>query len=101
MHKVTRMDIKPYEQEIIGNWFLHQGKVVADDHCLRVNELVRTYLEYICDDKSGWDKLYRDPTSGRYWERIFLQNETHGGGPPSLISLTREAAHSKYGFEAK
>lgn len=95
------VQIKPYEQEIVGNWFLYQGKVVADDHCKRIDELVKNHLKYICDDKFGWDRLYKDPTSGRYWERVYLQSETHGGGPPSLIFLPREAAHSKYDFKTE
>lgn len=94
------MKIKPHEREIIGNWFLYQGKVVADDDCERVYELVKTYLEFICDNKLGWNRLYRDPASGRYWERVYLRSETHGGGPPSLIYLTHKAAHSKYEFQA-
>jgi hypothetical protein len=95
------MQIKPEEQEIIGNWVLDKGKVVADNQCKRVYELVEIHLTYICAHKSGWDKLYRDPISGRYWEKVYLDSTAHGGGPPSLIFLSNKDAHSKYEIKAE
>ena len=90
------MQIKPHEKRIIGQWRLSRGELVADDECDRIETLVDNYLDHVCDDKTGWDKLYIDPTTNQYWERVYLQSEMHGGGPPSLICLTREAAQLKY-----
>ena len=91
------LQIKPHEKEIIGHHFLYKGKMVADDFCARVEELIENYLEFICKDASGWDVLYRDPIDGRYWERIYLQSELHGGGPASLRIVNGQRLKETFG----
>ena len=81
--------IKPHENEIIGSHFLFKGKLVADDYCERVNQLISEHLEFVSKDESGWINLYRDPDDGRYWEIVYLQSELHGGGPASLRVVTK------------
>ena len=76
--------IAPSETEIIGRHILRDGRVVADDQCQRVQDLVGGYLEFLGKDASGWDALYRDPADGRFWERVYLESAIHGGGPASL-----------------
>jgi len=90
------VSIEPHEQEILGNWFLQNGKVIADESCKRIHQLVRDYLVFIKTDETGWDKLYREPQNGRYWEKVYLGSEAHGGGPPSLRHITHKDAHAKY-----
>jgi hypothetical protein len=84
------------ETEIIGNWILKDGRIHADENCERVDRLVENYLVKIGSDWSGWDTLFKDPTDGRYWERVYLQSEMHGGGPASLVKISAERAREKY-----
>lgn len=91
------MSIQPHERKIQGKHFLYNGKILADDHCKRIERLVAEYLQFIKTDETGWNKLYQEPDKGRYWEKTYSQSEVHGGGPPSLIYLTKDEARLKYG----
>ena len=84
------------ETELIGNWKIIDGGAVSDDVEHRVKQLTENYLEYLGKDWSGWETLYRDPADGRYWERVHLQGEMHGGGPVSLRVILPEDARRKY-----
>ena len=84
------------ETELIGNWKTIDGKAASDEVEDRVRQLTENYLEYIGKDRSGWETLYRDPADGRFWERIHLQSEMHGGGPESLRMILAEDARRKY-----
>jgi hypothetical protein len=84
------------ETEIIGNWILKNGRMIGDEGCERVHRLTRDYLVKVGIDWSGWETLYEDPRDGRFWERIYLQSEMHGGGPPSLRYISDDEAKSKY-----
>ena len=86
---LNKLHIKPHETEIIGRYFLRKGQLVPDDNCERVAQLINGYLEFMAKDKTGWTSLYKDPNDGRYWEKAYLQNETHGGGPASLRVVTK------------
>jgi len=91
------MSIQPHETKIQGAHFLKNGKIVADDNCDRIEHLIKNYLEYIKTDEAGWNILYQEPSNGRYWEKTFPQSESHGGGAPSLHSITIDEARLKYG----
>ena len=91
------MSIRPEETEIRGAWALVKGRMEADANCRRIEALVSGHLREIGRDASGWDVLYADPDDGRFWERIYPQSDSHGGGPPLLRVLTRDAAKEKYG----
>jgi hypothetical protein len=93
----SRMKIRPDETELQGKWVLENGTVAADDTCRRIELLTKTHLRKIKADDSGWNILYQDPEDGRYWELTYPQSEMHGGGPPNLRGLSREAAKSRYG----
>ena len=88
--------IDPKETEIIGNWIAKDGRVIGDEACERVRRLAEAYLLKIGSDWSGWDTLFKDPSDGRLWERIYLQGHMHGGGPPSLCYISKEEARAKY-----
>ena len=81
-----------------GKWELLDGRVVADITCNRIDFLIMNFLTEIAIDKSGWQVLYQDSRDGRYWERIFLHGEWHGGGPSSLKWLDEDTAKRKYNF---
>jgi len=89
--------LQPSERELTGRWLSRDGRLVADDTCERINDLVQSHLRLLGRDGSGWDALYSDPVDGRLWELIYPQSELHGGGPPQLRCLTREEAEMKYG----
>lgn len=90
------MKIESNETSITGTNILVHGKIVGDDASERIANLVNTYLIKLGHDKSGWDTLYRDPSDGRLWELIYPQSELQGGGPASLILISREDAAMKY-----
>ena len=85
------------ETELTGTWLSQGGRLVADETCQRISELITSHLEERGRDSSGWDVLYRDPDDGRLWELTYPQSQLHGGGPPQLRCLTLREAKGKYG----
>jgi hypothetical protein len=92
------MNLKRDETRLDGEWVFRGGRMVADATCERIKDLVTSHLEKVTTDRSGWDTLYRDPEDGRYWELVYLHSEMHGGGPPSLILVEKDAIKEKYGI---
>lgn len=88
--------LQSHEQELVGKWVLVSNKMVADETCQRIEELIDGYLMKLATDESGWDTLYQDPSDGRYWELTYPQSEMHGGGPPALTSVSEDYARQKY-----
>ena len=74
------------------------NRVIEDQTSKRVRNLTTHYLTKIVTDERGWDTLYQDPIDKRYWEKVYLQSELHGGGPPSLLNINEEKARKKYEF---
>jgi hypothetical protein len=91
------MTIERVETLLVGQWDSREGRVVPDQTCVRINELIRTYLKELGRDASGWDVLFRDPEDGRLWELTYPHSELHGGGPPQLRCLRVDEARAKYG----
>jgi hypothetical protein len=91
------MKIQPTEIQLTGKWLSRDGRVVADETCERINELIRSHLNQLGRDASGWNVLYRDPEDGRLWELTYPQSDLHDGGPPQLRCLTLDEAKTKYG----
>ena len=90
------MRIRPDETEVVGGWETVNGAVCADVATKRIEELTRTYLNRIAVSKNGWETLYQDPADLRFWELTYPDSEWHGGGPPTLKSLSMQEANSKY-----
>ena len=91
--------LQPDETQLIGEWKLVNGVVVGNEACDRIDLLTSEYLKHIATDASGWEKLYRDPEDGRYWEHTYPHSEMHGGGPPTLTCISAEEAKRKYGVD--
>jgi hypothetical protein len=87
----------PDESRLDGRWELRGGRVVTDPVCDRIAAMVKTRLEVVAT--TGWDTLHRDPEDGRYWEVLYLHSEMHGGDPPSLVQVARDAVREKYGLD--
>lgn len=90
--------IKPEETEFIGRILMVNEQAINDDIAQKVNYLTKNYLVKIKTNESGWDTLYQDVNDSRFWEKLFLQSELNGGGPPSLINISEEEARLKYKF---
>ncbi len=93
------MSIDPREKEIIGSWTLVNGRMVEDEASRRVRSLAKTELQHIATTKDGWEKLYRDPQDGRYWELFYPRGEMQAGGPPTLRVIGSEQARAKFECE--
>jgi hypothetical protein len=50
-------------------------------------DLALARLEKLGLDQSGWDTLYRDPATGKFWEIIYPESRLHGGGPRQLSEV--------------
>jgi hypothetical protein len=74
------------------------NRAIADENELRIDWLTKDVLEEIATDRSGWEKLYRDPHDGRLWERTFPDGSMQGGGPKKLWNISTEEARQKYTF---
>lgn len=82
-------------ETLVGAWVEANGQVVADDTCLKIEEMVATFVS-AGRSSDGWSTLFRDPVTGAFWERSYLQGHLHGGGPPCLVRLTNEQAKVRY-----
>lgn len=87
----------PDETELTGHWQLVAGKMVADDTCRRIQQLISEHLVKIATDSSGWHALYRDPQDSRLWELSYPQGEMHGGGPHKLAHISAQRAKTIFG----
>jgi Immunity protein 27 len=90
------MRIEPEETEIVGKWMAVDDRVIEDEATKRIYALVRDHLQVVAS--SGWEKLFRDPTDGRYWEQTRPRSEVHGAGPPKLAVIDEQQARVKYNF---
>jgi len=89
----------PDEVAIEGHWVFAEGKMVADEAALRIDDLKASYLEFVAA-VDGWQMLYRDPKDGRLWEQTYPQSGMHGGGPPRLAVVSPEEAGRRYTLPA-
>ena len=67
-----------------------------DAVCRRIEWLTAESLTELGRDSSGWDTLHVDSRDGRLWERTYPLSEMHGGGPPTLRLISREAAGERF-----
>jgi immunity protein 27 of polymorphic toxin system len=89
-------DLGTDEECLVGSWLRRGSRVEGDFACKRINWLISERLEKISADATGWDTLWRDPRDGRLWELTYPQSSLHGGGPPKLELISRDAAQLKY-----
>ncbi|MDB5116686.1 MAG: hypothetical protein JWQ79_2178 [Mucilaginibacter sp.] len=82
------MELRPNENIIIGKWIYHNGEVISDDNCQRIEWLTQSYLKKISTSDGGWTTTYQDVNDGRYWQLSYPHGELQGGGPPMLECLT-------------
>ena len=81
----------------VGRWIVDNGKVVGNRECDIINKLISTELTFVADRDSGWVRLHRNSSTGIYWELSYPQGELHGGGPPTLETLTEDEVVQRYG----
>jgi immunity protein 27 of polymorphic toxin system len=86
---------RPDEDVLRGDWLVDGERVVADATCERIHWLVHNHLVPLANDPSGWETLFKDPADGRLWIRTYPNSEMHGGGPPTLMTISREAWDSR------
>jgi hypothetical protein len=75
---------------------MDSGKIVADEVCLRIEELKSNYLRKVTVDKSGWETLYQNPSDNRYWLLTYQNSDWNGGGPPTLKMITQTEVIEKF-----
>jgi hypothetical protein len=90
------MQLSNKNEKLIGKWIYENGSVRKDEVSEQIEWLIYHQLKRIATDKSGWDVLYVDPFDNRLWELIYPESEMQGGGPPSLICISKEEANKKY-----
>jgi hypothetical protein len=89
-------DLAPDEDALRGSWVVVGEQVQADSVCARIEWLITYRLRRIAAGASGWDILYRDPRDERLWELSYPRSEMHGGGPPTLVVLSKGEAQRRY-----
>ncbi len=80
------------EIAIKGEWIFKDNQMTADDKCKRIESLILNYLKKIGNDSSGWISIFIDPNDNRYWKKVYENSSLHGGGPPSLICISKKEA---------
>jgi hypothetical protein len=92
------MQLRLDETKLIGKWVEENGQARADAVCERIKWLTSHHLKKTAISKQwgAWETLFQDPDDGRYWEQTYPQGEMHGGGPPTLTFIPKEAAQKKY-----
>jgi len=89
-------ELKSDEIILIGSWKMENGKVVADEVCQRIENLVKNCLRKVAVDKTGWEMLYKDSNDYRYWLLTYPNSDWNGGGPPTLKMITQTEVTEKF-----
>lgn len=72
------MKIKPTETQLVGKWLSRDGRIVGDETCKRIDELITSHLKELGRDPGGWDALYRNSNDGRLWELTYSSKTSSG-----------------------
>lgn len=94
------LPLQPSETELVGKWLATTEGAVGDEVTKRIRALVENQLAFVADSSDGWDRLYRDPGDGRYWEETYPEGGLQGGGPPRLATVDVEEAKARYHLES-
>ena len=89
-------DLKAHETEVRGEWHKSGSQVVESAACERIRWLTNSQLERIASAPGGWDTLYLDPKTDRFWELTYPDGDYHGGGPPMLRTIAPAEVLAKY-----
>lgn len=92
------MQLNENETEVVGHWFMQNGRMMADESAKRIEHLINHDLKKIGTDASGWIVLYLDRNDNRYWVMTYPHGEMQGGGPPMLQNISLGEAKIKYGI---
>jgi hypothetical protein len=79
------------ESELIGTWVEQNGSIVGDDNCKRIEWLTTSVLDKI--GVGEWTIIYCDKTDGRFWQLYYPESHMHGGGPPSMKTVSKDEAN--------
>lgn len=93
---MSHQHLTPDDRLLLGDWFMKDGKMFADEACQRIEWLLKNGLEHRATTDCGWTKLYEDPRDGRLWVHTYRMSYMHGGGPPSLELITEADAREKF-----
>lgn len=89
------------ESCLTGSWSVSNGRMVEDEVCRRINELIDTCLTMIGSDQTGWEILYKDPSDGRLWILTYPQASMQGGGPPKLCCASIDEVKGRFELISK
>ena len=84
--------------ELVGQWLVEGGKVVADEATKRIEHLTSSVL--VKRATGNWTILFQDPADRRFWQLTYPHGEMHGGGPPKLQAIDAATAASVFGEAA-
>ena len=74
-------------EDLVGQWILVGGKVVADEVEQKIEDLIRNRLALVSTSEDGWKSVFVDKSTGERWELTFPNSSWHGGGPRRLRRL--------------
>jgi hypothetical protein len=63
---------------------------------LQAISFIETNCIKITTDESGWEVLYKEKFSNKYWVLTYPNSETHGGGVPLVSPLSGEEVKLKF-----
>ena len=89
-------DLQSHETELRGEWVVAGNQVTGNAICERIAWLIQSRLNRVASANHGWDTLFRDPHTDRFWELTYPHSEWHGGGPPMLRAISLSDAQAKY-----
>ncbi len=67
------------ETVIIGNWIVKNGRVLGDDNCLLIEEMVKNRFEVVGKSDDGWTTTYKDKHNHEMWELTYPESHLQGG----------------------
>lgn len=92
-------ELNAAEENLVGYWLDLGSGVEKDAVWERIDWLASSKLEFVDQNSTGSEMLYRDPADGRYWELTRRAFHLRGGGPPILKVIGVEDASRKYNFK--
>jgi len=83
----------------IAGKLIRVGEKAERNQAARViAHLIRFHLILVGERDTGWIRLYRDPTSGLYWEHTFPHGKVQTDVSSVLTRLPEKQARAAYGY---